>query len=316
MRPELAIHVYHPEAAAPIAELVRARAGSRRVVALHDEAELAEALADIEVLFAPRPPRAGWSTAQRLRLVQLAGVGADHLLPSPDLPPSVEVAGLRGLFADAVAEHVLTVLLAIARELPGFLADAAARRWRQRPVPLLRGRTITVLGLGAIGQAIVGALHAQGLRLRGVCRRPRRVPHVERTFGAEALVDAVSGADALVVAVPRTPSTERLVDARVLGALKDDAIVVDVSRGGVVDASALLDALHAGRLQAACDVFDDEPLRPESPLWDAPRMLITPHVAGYQEGYLGGAVDVLLENVRRLERGEPRERLIDRAAGY
>lgn len=238
-------------------------------------------------------------------------------MPSPDLPGRVRVAGLRGVFAEDVAEHVILMLLALTRGLPAFFDRQRRREWRPHAVPRLSGKTLLLVGLGAIGKAVATRAVAMGLRAEGICRRPRAMEHVVHVRSAGALQEAASRADALVVCVPLTPDTRGLISASVLRALPDGAVVVDVSRGGVVDDQALLQAVREGRLGGvAKDVFESEPLSSDSPWWTAPRTLVTPHIAGYGERYLEHAVEVLLDNVRRLERGEPLVGLVDRDAGY
>ena len=311
------IHVYHP-GAERVAGVIRAKcAPDRPIVPIAERAALRAALPDVEVLFAPVPPRDGWSTARRLALLQLAGAGVDHLLPSPDLPPDVPVAGIRGVFADEVAEHVVLMLLALVRRLPELLDQQRKREWRTRPVARLSGRRLVVLGLGETGRRVAARAAALGVTVRGVRRRPEPVPHVEEVLPPSRIAEALAGADALAVCAPLTPETRGLVSAEALAALAPGAFVVDVSRGGLVDEAALIDALDAGALGGlARDVFEDEPLPADSPFWDAPNTIVTPHLAGYAEDYLAHAVDVLLDNVDRLERGAPLTHLVDRRAGY
>lgn len=311
-----AIHVYH-ESAVEIAELIRARDPSRRVVAWPAPDQLAAGLPEAQVLFAPLPPREGWARATELELVQLAGAGASHFLPSPDLPARVQVAGLRGLYADEAAEHAILMMLALARDLPSLLEAQRERRWAQRPVGKLAGRTLVVLGTGAIGARV--AIRAKSLAMNtvGVCRRGRAVEGFDAIAGPDSLREVLARAEHLVVTLPLTPVTRHLVGASEIACLPRGAFVVHLSRGGVVDEGALRDALERGTLGgAALDVFEDEPLPEDSPWWRAPRTIVTPHLAGLAERYLEGAIEVLLENVERLERGEPLARVIDRDAGY
>lgn len=298
------IHVYH-ERAEVIRAAVLAAAPDREVIALASREALAAAMPAIEVLFAPDPPRAGWAGAARLRLIQLLGAGVDQLLPSPDLPAQVEVAGVRGVFAAEVAEHAIAMILALRKRLPELLDDQRARRWRQRPRGSVAGEAVTVVGAGEIGGRVARLCEALGMR----------VTVVSRTRGD--LAAALDGARYLVVTAPLTPGTANLIDAAALARLPAGAFVIGVGRGGVIDEAALDAALRSGRLGgAALDVFVDEPLPPEHPLWTAPGMIATSHVAGYGERYVERCVQVLLENVAALEAGAPRRGLVDRAAGY
>jgi len=309
----LPIHVFHSRAR-EIAALIAGAEPSRPVIAWERSGELAAGLSDVRVLFAPLPPREGWAGARALELLQLAGAGVDHLLPSPDLPGHVAVAGIRGVFADEAAEHAILMMLALTRRLPELLDRQRAKEWAQRPVAKLAGRTVLVLGLGEIGRRVASRASALGMRVLGVKRTAGPVPHVDRVGELDALLPE---ADCVVVTVPLTAATRHLLDARAIARLPRGALVVHLSRGGVIDERALLAALESGALGgAALDVFEREPLAPESPLWNAPNTIVTPHLAGFGERYIDAAVLALLENVRRLEAGEPLLGLIDRAAGY
>lgn len=307
------IHVYDAHAE-HIRTLIEAADPSRRVVVCTD---LARELPGIRVLFAPMPPREGWAGARSLELIQMAGAGVSHFLPSPDLPAHVRIAGMRGVFADEAAEHAILMLLALRRRLVRLFDQQRARTWAQRSVAKMAGRTVAILGLGAIGSGIARRAAALDLRVLGVCRAPRPIEHVERVVALDRMHEVIEGADALVVTLPLTAQTRGIVDARALARLAPGAHVVHLGRGGVVDESALLAALERGTLGgAAIDVFEDEPLDPSSPFWTLPNTIVTPHVAGCGERYLEHAVEVLVDNARRIDRGEPLMRLIDRDAGY
>ncbi|MFK7987247.1 MAG: NAD(P)-dependent oxidoreductase [Sandaracinaceae bacterium] len=312
----LPIHVFHRHASDRLGQLVREAAPDREVLVLSEEDALRAALPDIEVLFAPMPPRTGWAPAARLRLLQLAGVGADHLLPSPDLPREVEVATLRGLFANDVAEHITMMALALVRGLPLAIEAARRREFQSRPVPRLAGRRVVFLGAGAIGRAAAVRLAVLGVRCESVSRLGRADDAFARSWSSDRLLEALRDADGLVVAVPLTEATRGIVSPASLAALTPGAFLIDVSRGGVVDETGLLQALAEERIVAARDVFENEPLPPSSPFFEEPGCLVTPHIAGYATGYLDGAVSVLLDNVARLERGTPRQRLVDRVSNY
>lgn len=311
------IHVYH-ESAPYLVERIKRVDPLRSVIGIQTPVALRAALPEIEILFAPMPPRDGWASAERLRLIQLLGSGVDQLLPSPDLPPQVEVAGVRGAFAADVAEHALALMLAHARGLASYAELQRAKRFEAAARPAIAGERVTIVGNGEIGRRLARAMAALELRVRVVSRtgRGETVPGVELVPG-DALAAAVSDAKFIVIAVPLTPATTDLFDASMLGRLRPDAYLVNVARGGIVDETALAEALSAGRLAgAALDVFDEEPLGPEHPLWTVPRLTITPHVAGLGVAYVERCVEVLLQNVSAIEAGVPRKGLIDRDVGY
>jgi len=312
---ERTIHVFDRRAER-LGELIHARAPEREVVLVSDPGEFTSAIRYARVLFAPQPPREGWSGARRLELVQVAGVGVDHFLPAADLPAPVEVAGMRGAFAEEAAEHAMMMLLALTRELPAFLRDQRSGRWRQRALPRLSGRRLGIVGLGAIGSAVARRAKAFGLEVRAIRREARPSEDVDAVYDRQGLHGVAAWCDALVVAAPLTPETGELLDAAVIGGLREGAVLVNIARAGLIAPGPLLARLQKGTLRAALDAFEDEPLPASSPLWMLPNVVVTPHVAGYGEGYLERAVELLLDNVGRLERGEPRAGLVDRALGY
>ncbi|MBK6692490.1 MAG: D-2-hydroxyacid dehydrogenase [Myxococcales bacterium] len=289
--------------------------------AVGDEALLASSLPALDVLVCGRAPRPDWSAATRLRLVHFLGAGIDGFFPARGLPSNVVIANARGIHRDAMRDHVLAMLLAFERELPRLLAQQAAARWEPFPSGTLRGRTLVLVGLGEVGRPIAAAAAALGMLVVGVARRPRHdVPRpdgVVEVYGIEALGALLPRADYLVLAIPLTGETRGLFDEGALRRLRPDAVLINVSRGGVVDEVALMKALREDRLRgAALDVFAEEPLPSESPLWSTPNLLVTPHIAGAMQDYVERAFRVVLENVARLERGEAVTTPVDRAREY
>jgi len=309
------IHLYG-SGAQRFADLVSSREPERRLVVCDTAPALEAQIQELEVLFAPMPPRSGWRRAKRLDLIQLCGVGVDHFLPSPDLPESVEIAGMRGAMADDVAEHAMLMWLALTRALPSFLDDQRAHAFRQRRVARLRDQRLAIVGLGSIGRSLASRAQAFGAEVRGLRRSGAAVPGVQSVVGPDGLHALLAWCDAVVICTPRTDETRGLFDAAALAQLRPGATLINVARGGIVREPALLERLHEGTLQAALDVFETEPLAPSSPFFDAPNTIVTPHVAGFGSGYEERAIELLLENVRRLERGEPRTGVIDRSLGY
>jgi phosphoglycerate dehydrogenase-like enzyme len=311
----LPVHVYS-SAADHVRDCILARAPERPVTVLRSRRDLDAALGSIEVLLAGIPPRDGWTEARKLRLVQVMGAGVDMLLPSIDLPAAVAIANARGLFAAESAEYAMAALLGLVRDLPRIFAQANERRFVQFAAPKLEGSVLGVLGLGEIGLRIARVANALGMTVVGVSRRALPIDGVEVHPLAE--LDRVLPRCAhLVVALPKTPETTNVLDARRLALLPPGARLVVMSRGGIADEHALAAALHDGRLAgAALDVFAREPLPDTSPLWSAPRVIVSPHVAGLGERYIERVIDLFLENLGLLERGEPVRTPVDRTAGY
>lgn len=308
--------MYH-ESAEYLAGLIRTIAPQLEVIALKTPVALRTALPEIEILFAPSPPREGWAGADKLQLVQLLGSGADQLLPSPDLPAHVEVAGVRGLFAADVAEHALALVLAHARKLTQLVDDQRAKRFEPTARSTLAGEKLLVVGHGEVGRRVARAAVALDMRVTAVSRTGTNPEPGVELVTPEWLTGEVETARYIVIACPLTPATMHLFSAAMLGRLRPDAFLVNVARGGIVDERALADALSAGRIAgAALDVFVDEPLPGDSPLWNVPRLVITPHVAGLGERYIERCIDVLLGNVAALAAGSPRTGVVRRDVGY
>jgi len=195
----------------------------------------------------------------------------------------------------------------------------AARRWVHDELrgTVLAGRTMGVLGLGTIGVQVARRAAAFGMRVVGTVRRPRQIPGVERVYPPDEIDAVLREAAVLVIALPLTPATRGSVGARELAALPEGAFLVNIGRGGLVDEGALLAALRAGRLAGAgLDVFDTEPLPADSPLWAAPRLIITPHVAGDFPGYMDRIIPHFCENLRRYLGGQPLLNVVDPILGY
>ncbi|WP_308423427.1 2-hydroxyacid dehydrogenase [Ornithinimicrobium pekingense] len=217
-----------------------------------------------------------------LRGVVLASAGFEHALRY--LPAGVDLANAVGVHDTATAEMALTLMLASQREIPGYVLAQSEGRWDRSGAGQRRSLAdsrVVVLGYGGIGRALAQRLVAAECEVVAVASRERAGDDlVERVHGIDRLTDLLPGADVLAVAVPLTDATRGLVDATALAALPDDALVVNVARGPVVDNEALQRECAAGRLRAALDVTDPEPLPEGHPLWSTPGVLVSPHVGG------------------------------------
>jgi phosphoglycerate dehydrogenase-like enzyme len=195
------------------------------------------------------------------------------------------------------------------RELPQFARAQQEHRWDERHTDGLAGKRVLVLGAGDIGRRIAGAVELFGADVTLVARRAR-----EGVRAVSELPELLPQHDVVAVAVPQTPETKRIVDARFLAAMPDGALLVNIARGTIVDTDALLAELNAGRLSAFLDVTDPEPLPPDHPLWDAPNLLLTPHVGGGTTGWQRRAYGLVREQVIRFHNGEPLSNVV--VAGY
>jgi phosphoglycerate dehydrogenase-like enzyme len=229
-----------------------------------------------------------------------------------------------GIHGPPVAETVMGYLLHFARGLDHAVRSQHEGRWdktafdaEDAPVRELGASTVGVVGLGGIGREVAWRARALGARVVGTRRRPEPVEGVELLRGAAGLDRLLSESHYVVLTVPETDETAGLMDGEALARMRPDAVLVNVSRGGLVDEDALVAALASGRLRgAALDAFSAEPLPEGHPLWRAPRVLITPHTSAYTHRFWEREVELLLDNLRRYRAGSPLRNVVDKAAGY
>lgn len=245
-----------------------------------------------------------------LRYVQLLSAGADAYVPL--VPPAVTLCDAQGVHSSPTAEWVATVVLAMEREIPGFVRAQDDGRWSHHQTPELAGKTVLILGHGDIGAAIESRLAPFDVAFLRVARTARPDADV---FGTIDLDDLLPHSDVVVVIVPLTANTRGLVDAAFLAAMRPGALLVNAARGPVVDTDALVAALQAGKIRAAVDVTDPEPLPAGHPLWSCPGLLITPHIAGSVPGTWRRAYGLVGEQLRRYVAGQPLRGVVG-DAGY
>jgi phosphoglycerate dehydrogenase-like enzyme len=240
-----------------------------------------------------------------LELVQILGAGYDWILPW--VPPGVPLANNAGINAGPVAEWVLTAILAVLRDFPGFGADQRHRQWRERSTGELARRRVLIVGYGAIGKRIARLLEAFDADVTAAARHSRPGVH-----GADQIPRLLGEADVVVLVIPLDDSTRGMVDARFLATMRDGALLVNAARGAVVDTDALVAELKAGRLRAALDVTDPEPLPPDHVLWGLPGVLITPHVASAVPSFLPDSYRRVRAQLVRMAAGLPPEHVVSR----
>jgi phosphoglycerate dehydrogenase-like enzyme len=304
---------------------IRSIAPDMAIVVTDDREEI-EALLDRIEIAARRFPRDLIARAPNLRWLQQWGAGADWLLRYPDVVAHpVVITNVSGIHAIPISEHVFAMLLAFARRLPDAIRAQAQHHWlthrelnERGGVFELAGLTMLVVGVGAIGERIARLGAAMGMRVWGVRRHPQKAATgVERMVGPDQLLDVLPEADIVVITLPHTPETTHLFDARALAAMKRGAYLVNVGRGKVVDEAALVEALRAGQLAGAgLDVFEEEPLPEDSPLWDLPNVIITSHYSGATPYYDQRALAIFIDNLRRYKAGAPLHHVVDKRLGY
>jgi phosphoglycerate dehydrogenase-like enzyme len=289
-----------------------------------DREAIRRQLPDADVAFTPFVDRDGFRTARRLRWVQSPAVGVGSLMFPELLASDVVITSARGIRARAIAEHVLGVAIALARRLPDAFRAQAEHRWAQDELESARIRTLEglrmgIVGLGAIGTEVAKLAAAFGLSIGAIRRRADRPgpAGIQNIWPPDRLLDLLADSDVVVIAAPHTPETKHLIGGRELRAMKRNAFLINVSRGKLIDDAALIAALEDGHLAgAALDVFTSEPLDHDSPYWDMPNVIVTPHTSGAMQDYWTPLVALFSENLRRFERGEPLLNVVDKALGY
>ncbi|MFF8314864.1 2-hydroxyacid dehydrogenase [Streptomyces lydicus] len=251
------------------------------------------------------------SRMSRVRVVQTLTAGIEHMLPGlAQLPSGAQLCNARGLHDASTAELALTLILAALRDVPGFVRSQDAGEWRTGFRPALADKSVLIVGYGSIGSAIEDRLTpfecARVVRVARTARDTVRGP-VHPLSDLSALLPA---ADVVVLAAPLTDETRGLVGSGLLARMKDGALLVNIARGGIVDTKALLAELESGRLRAALDVTDPEPLPAGHPLWHAPGVLITPHVGGPSSAFLPRAKRLLRDQLTLFAAREPLRNVI------
>ncbi|OQX65182.1 MAG: hypothetical protein B5M51_01470 [Anaerolinea sp. 4484_236] len=276
--------------------------------------------------------------APKLKWIQFHYAGINHIVDDPIMQEKgLLVTTMSGASVSQVSEHILEMLLALGHRLPAIMesqnkAEWSEDRWKRFEPRELRDSTVGIVGYGSIGRQVARLLHGFGATVLATKRDAMHpadrgyIPeglgdpegdYVHRLYPAQAIRSMVRECDFVVLTVPLTSSTRGLVDANVLAAMKPSAYLVDVSRGGVLDHDALIQALEDDQLGgAALDVFPEEPLSPGSPLWDIPNVIITPHISGNSAHYAERAIELFAVNLGRYLGSQTLYNLFDAQRGY
>jgi phosphoglycerate dehydrogenase-like enzyme len=265
------------------------------------------------------------ATATKLKWVHTSAVAVETLCLPELFARGIAVSNTRGVQAVPIAEHVMAVTLALAKQIPFVVENQQRAKWAQNEfigerLPwLLKGRTLGLIGVGTIGSEIAKRAEAFGMRVIALRRRPAygTIGHVERVYGKEELVEFLGQCHVLVICAPLTPETLSLMGAEQFAALPKGAIVINVGRARIIDTDALIAALQSGHLAgASLDVFPQEPLPPEHPLWTTPNVILTPHTSGFRRGHWDEVIDLFGDNLERFLRNEPLKFRVEPELGY
>jgi len=256
--------------------------------------------------------------AGKLRWIQSSAAGLDHCLVPSVIASNIIVTSASGLFADQVAEQTLALVLGLLRGLPTFFRQQLARDFTRQPTGDLHGKTVGLVGFGGNGRRIAEVLAPFRVRLLATDMFPvHKPPHVAELWPADRLVDLLSEVDILILCVPLNAQTQGMIDADCLARLRPGSILINVARGLVVVESALVTALQSRRIAGAgLDVTEVEPLPKESPLWDLPNVIITPHVGAQSHRRIDDTTDFFCGNLERFLAGRPLRNRVDKQLGF
>ena len=239
------------------------------------------------------------ASMKKLKWLQCTITGTDHLHEALSNSPEVMLTSGRGIHGPQMTEITLLHMLALYRQINRLSKNQGKHIWDRFLPKVLDTRKVAILGLGSIAEHMAGCFKALGMSVFGISRTIRKVDGIEKVYSREQILEAVSDIDFLVILLPLSLDTEKIIDAQVFDAMKDTACIINVARGGVVDEAALIDALREEKIAGAgLDVFENRPLQPDSPLWDMNNVFITPHVGGRSDLYTQNILEIIEPNLR------------------
>ena len=256
--------------------------------------------------------------APNLKWIHIIGAGAEHLCPIDWLPDGVTIVNNRGAHAAKGGEFALMAVLMLHNNVPALFDLQQRAHWESLYSTPIAGKTVLIIGVGHIGGGAAKNCKLVGLEVLGISRHGKPVEHVDEMFTAAQLDELLPRADFVFMATPLTPETENLLDRRRQALLKRGAGIINVGRAGTMDYQAMMENLRTGHLAGAIiDVFDPEPLPPDSALWSTPKLIVTPHVSADDgDTYVPMTLDLVFKNMRHYLAGEPFENVVRPELGY
>ena len=264
-------------------------------------------IADVDILLCFSPPMADHVVrdAPKLKWIQALGTGVDNIVDLPSLGKEVVVTNVRGIHGAPVSEATIAFMLSLARDMPRSVRAQEQSKWERWPSALLADKTVGILGVGLIAEYLAPICKTFGMTVVGISGSPRETRHFDRMAHRNDLTKVVGDLDFLVVLTPLSAETRNIVGEKVFAAMKPTAYLVNVARGGVVDEPALIAALEAGKIAGAgLDVFSQEPLPSDNPLWETKNLTIFSHLGGYSQGYEDRAMPTIAGNMGKFLAGD------------
>lgn len=278
--------------------------------------DLKEQIEDADIFFGTMDQET-FRRAKALKWWHIQFSGVDHFLYPEVIDSNVILTNSRGLHSDTIADHVFMLTLALLRDLPKAIDNQKKHLWDHYPARELKGMTMGIIGLGQIGRTIAFRAKHFGLNTRGVRFSPEPVDSVDVVYSPDELHDFLPFCDLLVLICPLTEKTRGLIGPKELALLPKGSYLINVARGPILDEQAIYESLANGHLAGAgLDVFTEEPLPAESPLWSQPGVIITPHNAGTQKDYLAKATAMFIDNLNLYRACKTLKNIINKELGY
>jgi D-2-hydroxyacid dehydrogenase (NADP+) len=248
---------------------------------------------------------------KKLKWVMALGTGIDHITDVPSLRQEAMVTNMHGMHGVPMTEAALSLMLALAREMPRMMHNQQERHWERYGARLLYGKTVGIFGVGAIATVLGPVCKAFGMTVIGISSATRALPGFERIVHRDELASVIGAIDHFVILTPLTDETRNIVDGRMLAAMKPSAFLINLARGGIVDEAVLIEALRARRLGgAAIDVFVKEPLPADHPFWGMDNVILSPHIGAFNADYISQVLPFVKENLTHYLAGD-REHMIN-----
>ena len=267
-------------------------------------------VADTDILLCFSPPMADHVVrdAPKLKWIQALGTGVDNIVDLPSLGKGVIVTNIRGIHGAPVSEAAVAYMLSLARDMPASVHAQDRSEWRRHPSQLLAKKTVGILGVGLIAEYLAPICKALDMTVIGITGTPRETKGFDRMVARDKLTEIAPELDFLVALIPLSEETRNIVGRAMFEAMKKSSFLVNLARGGVVDEPALIEALNAGEIAgAALDVFSQEPLPPDNPLWTTKNVTIFSHLGGYSQGYEERAMPTIAHNMACYLDGRPKD---------
>ncbi|AZR73586.1 hypothetical protein BBF96_09405 [Anoxybacter fermentans] len=289
------------------------------IVCSEDKAVLKKEVEDAEVLviwwstFDPEYVRVG----KKLKWIQTLTAGVDSFLLPEVKERGIILTSMKGIHGIPMSEHIMGMLLGVIRGLFKLRENQRQKKWDRPRVEELYGKTLVILGLGNIGIELAKRAKAFGMRVIGVKKTLEKVEFADQVYSSDQWLTAIEEGDVIITILPYTPETYHMIGEDAFARMKNEAIFMNFGRGNVVDEKALIEALKAGQIRAAIlDVFEEEPLDPDSPLWEMENVYISPHMSALSNHYMERAFEILARNLQHYIKGESLENVVDFTKGY